>query len=158
MASDQRSLLSTKLFLASRLMSMRAQAQSRADQEACWQGAAELAVRARSLLLETIAGFYQHKKSKPENLEALIRLVGEEASEVQQLQELAVDSSSWWQQISRIEKALLSADRSHAKPIEDNMIMAVDTTTDPRSPELIQRAIADLKHFLESLAERHDEF
>ena len=100
MASQWHSLVSQKLFLARTLLQpldrptdeAQEQRPNEAEQalrrEAAIQGAIELLLRSRKLLLVMVARLYQRKSEEPSTLDELVALIGPEPSEVGRLKEL----------------------------------------------------------------------
>lgn len=158
MASQWHSLISQKVFLAKTLISQRDRADSIPAQEACWHGAVELSLRARSLVLIMITRFYQNKQSEPPNLEALRALFGDEVAEIAELEALAASGSNWWVHLSQLEHYQTHPPAAK-KTVSDENIIAVAADTGPdRSSETLGQALTDLKHFIDALEERHSEW
>jgi len=158
MASQWHSLISQKVFLAKTLISQRDRADSLPAQEALWQGAVELSLRARALVLIMITRFYQDKQSEPQNLEALRALFGDEAAEIGELEALAASGSNWWIYLSQLER-YQTRPPAAKKTVSDENIIAVAADTGPdRTSEALSQALTDLKHFIDALEERHSEW
>lgn len=158
MASQWHSLVSQKVFLAKTLLSQRDRSDSVPAQEACWQGAVELTLRARQLVLVMIARLYQDKQSEPTSLEALRALLGDNSPEVAELESLSTSSSNWWVYLSELEHHQTHPPAPKKAASDENIIaVAADTGPDRSSPGLNQ-ALADLKHFIDTLEERHSEW
>lgn len=158
MASQWHSLVSQKVFLARTLLSERDQSDSVPGREALWQGAVELALRSRHLLLIMISRFYQDKKSEPENLDALRALLGDQVPEIAELEALSTGASNWWVYLSELEHYQTRPPVAK-KTVSDENIIAVAADTGPdRTSKALGQALADLKHFTDALEERHSEW
>lgn len=158
MASQWHSLISQKIFLARTLLSQRDQSDSIPAQEALWQGATELSLRSRQLLLTMIARFYQDRKSEPKSLGALRELLGDEVPEIAELEALATGSANWWGYLEQLEH-YQSRPAAPKKTISDENIIAVAADTGPdRSSRTLNQALTDLKQFTDALEERHSEW
>lgn len=158
MASQWHSLISQKVFLARTLLTQRDAADSRPVQEALWQGAAELAIRSRQLVLVMIARFYQDKKSEPVSLENLRALLGDDIPEIAELEALASGSSNWWLYLSELEH-YLTRPPAAKKTVSDENIIAIAADNGPdRSSQTLVQALATIKQFTDVLEERHSEW
>lgn len=162
MASQWHSLVSQKLFLARTLLDdsgTPADApHSALRQEAALQGATELLLRARRLLLVMVARLYQQRSGEPDNLEALADLVGTETSELGQLQELARQGSSWWNHLEQLE-AVQSRPPATKKTVSADNIIAVSAAAGPdRSSAGLRATLDAMKKFADDLEERHSEW
>lgn len=158
MASQWHSLISQKVFLAKSLLNHHGSLDSVTDREACWQGAVELGLRARSLVLTMIARFYQDKQSEPKNLEALRTLLGDGIPEIAELDALTAGGSNWWAYLSQLEQYQTQPPKPKKTVSEDNIIAVAADTGPDRSPEALKQALADLKQFTDVLEERHSEW
>lgn len=158
MASQWHSLVSQKVFLAKTLLSQRDLADTTPAQEALWQGAVELALRARQLLLLAIARCYQDRQSEPQSLEALRSLLGDTVPEIAELEGLNAGGSNWWVYLGQLEH-YQTRPPAAKKTVSDDNIIAVAADTGPdRSSKALSGALADLKHFTDALEERHSEW
>lgn len=158
MASQWHSLVSQKVFLAKTLLSQRDQPDSIPTQEALWQGAVELSLRSRQLVLIMITRFYQDKQSEPQSLEALRVLLGDNIPEIADLETLSTSASNWWVYLSQLEHHQTRPPVAK-KTVSDENIIAVAADTGPdRSSKALGQALADLKHFTDALEERHSEW
>lgn len=158
MASQWHSLISQKIFLARTLLSQRDRSDSIPTQEALWQGAVELSLRARQLVLVMVARFYQDKQSEPASLEALRALLGDQVSEISELEGLAASGSNWWVYLSQLEH-YQTRPPAPKKTVSDENIIAVAADTGPdRSSGTLGQALTNLKHFIDALEERHSEW
>jgi len=170
MASQWHSLVSQKLFLAKTLLGQldlpaaaangqpAPEAEQALRREAAIQGAVELMLRSRHLLLVMIARLYQERNAEPESLEELAALIGAETSEVTRLRGLASESGSWWNHLDQLE---LSQSRPPAtrKTVTDDNIIAVSAETGPdRSVSGLLKTLGSLKHFSDDLEEQHSEW
>jgi hypothetical protein len=105
-----------------------------------------------------IARLYQNKKSEPVSLEALRSLLGETAPELTELEALSAGASNWWVYLSELEH-YQTRPPAPKKAASDENIIAVAADTGPdRSSSALNQALADLKHFTDTLEERHSEW
>lgn len=164
MASQWYSLVSQKLFMARVLLRQANDAQPGDDasgslqREAGIQGAIELALRSRRLLLIMIAKLYQQKNSDPESLEALAAVLGEENPETYELVRLAQEAGSWWNQLDQLEAAQ-SRPPATRKTVSAENIIAISADSGPdRSVPALCKVLEALKQFADTLEERHSEW
>ncbi|TGN41213.1 DUF6586 family protein [Marinobacter confluentis] len=158
MASQWHSLVSQKVFLARTLLSQRDRVDSVHGQEAMWQGAVELALRSRQLLMVMVARLYQEKRAEPGSLDALRALLGENIPEITELEALDAGASNWWVYLNQLEH-YQTRPPAAKKTVSDENIIAVAADTGPdRSSKALEQALADLKHFIDALEERHSEW
>ena len=170
MASQWHSLVSQKLFLARTLLgpldNSTAEDQERnpneAEQalrrEAALQGAIELLLRSRKLLLIMIARLYQRKSEEPESLDELSSLIGPEPSEVGRLRELENQAGSWWNHLEQLERAQ-SSPPATKKTVSAENIIAVSADLGPdRSSSALLTTLTAVKHFADDLEEQHSEW
>ena len=170
MASQWHSLVSQKLFLAKTLLgqldlpalSANGQPAPEAEQalrrEAAIQGATELVLRSRRLLLVMIARLYQERNAEPETLEELAALIGADANEVYRLRDLASEAGSWWNHLDQLEQSQ-SRPPATRKTVTDDNIIAVSAETGPdRSATGLLKTLGALKHFADDLEEQHSEW
>lgn len=158
MASQWHSLISQKVFLARTLLSQRDRSDSVPLQEALWQGAVELALRARQLVIVAIARFYQDKQGEPENLEALRVLLGDDIPEIAELEALAGGASNWWLYLNQLGRHQTRPPQAKKTVTDDNIIAVAADTGPDLSSEALAQALTDLKHFTDVLEERHSEW
>ncbi len=170
MASQWHSLVSQKLFLAKTLLRQldlpalaangepAPEAEQALRREAAIQGAIELVLRSRKLVLVMIARLYQERNAEPESLEELAALIGADASEVDRLRNLARESGSWWNHLDQLEQSQ-SRPPATRKTVTDDNIIAVSAETGPdRSAAGLLRTLGALKHFADDLEEQHSEW
>ncbi|MEE3170807.1 MAG: DUF6586 family protein [Pseudomonadota bacterium] len=168
MASQWHSLVSQKLFLAGTLLRQIERAaeagagaagtEQALQREAALQGAIELMLRGRQLLLVMIARLYQDKSGQPDTLGALGTLIGKESSEVIRLRELEQTAGSWWNHLDQLET---SQGRPPAtrKTVSAENIIAISTETGPdRSVSALLETLAAIKQFANELEEQHSEW
>src|SRR5690606_1076534 len=103
MASQWHTLVTQKLFLARQLTDATASIETAAGREAAIQGATELVLRARRLMLVMIARLYQQKQGEPASLDELATLLEIHAPEVAELQALSRQAGSWWNHLDQLE-------------------------------------------------------
>jgi len=170
MASQWYSLVSQKLFLARTLLGQidapvepsEVTAASEPEQalrrEAIIQGATELMLRSRKLVLVMIARFYQHKQDDPSSLEQLAALIGEDAREVDRLRELEKMAGSWWNHLDQLE-AVQGRPSAQRKTVSAENIIAVAADTGPdRSAAALHKTLTAMKNFADNLEEQHSEW
>lgn len=158
MASQWHSLVSQKIYLAKTLLTHRDGAEPVAFQEALWQGAVELSLRSRQMLLVMVTRFYQDKQSEPGSLEELRVQLGDDIPEVAELDVLAKGASNWWVYLSQLEH-YQTRPPTPKKTVSDENIIAVSVDNGPdRSSKALLQALTDLKHFTDALEERHSEW
>ncbi len=170
MASQWHSLVSQKLFLAKTLLqqletpfvSNQGQPVSEAEQalrrEAAIQGAIELGLRSRKLLLVMLARHYQQRQAEPASLEALAELIGQETSEVQHLTLLSRQAGSWWHHLDQLEHAQ-SRPPAPRKSVSTDNLIAVSVADGPdRSAAGLAKSLDAMKRFADDLEERHSEW
>jgi len=170
MASQWHSLVSQKLFLARTLLQpldrptdeALEQRPNEAEQalrrEAAIQGAIELLLRSRKLLLVMVARLYQRKSEEPSTLDELVALIGPEPSEVGRLKELEQRSGSWWNHLEQLERAQ-SRPPATKKTVSEENIIAVSADSGPdRSSAALMETLTAVKHFADDLEEQHSEW
>lgn len=170
MASQWHSLVSQKLFLAKTLLGQldlpalaanggaAPEAEQALRREAAIQGAIELVLRSRRLLLVMIARLYQERNAEPESLAELAALIGADANEVYRLRALASETGSWWNHLDQLEQSQ-SRPSAARKTVTDDNIIAVSAETGPdRSASGLLKTLGALKHFADDLEEQHSEW
>lgn len=170
MASQWHSLVSQKLFLARTLLGQmdrptvegEEQPSNEAEQalrrEAAIQGAIELLLRSRKLLLVMIARLYQRKSEEPATLDELAALIGPEPSEIGRLRELEQRSGSWWNHLEQLERAQ-SRPAATKKTVSSENIIAVSADSGPdRSSAALLKTLNAVKHFADDLEDQHSEW
>ncbi|MBK1872117.1 MULTISPECIES: DUF6586 family protein [Marinobacter] len=166
MASQWYSLVSQKLFLASTLLDVAAQAAAtgssaptqKLQQEAATQGSIELLLRAKQLLLAMIARLYQKRPNRPLSLAELANLIGDEATEIEFLTTLERDSRSWWSHLDQLETAQNNPPATR-KTVNSENIIAVSAETGPdRSAQALRKTLKAIKQFTDNLEAQHGEW
>ena len=170
MASQWHSLVSQKLFLARTLLGQldRAtapnnepapnEAEQALRREAAIQGATELLLRSRGLLLVMIARLYQKKSAEPSTLDELAKAIGEESNEVNRLREIEHSAGSWWNHLDQLEMAQ-GRPPATRKTVSTENIIAVSADSGPdRSVPALLKTLNALKHFADDLEEQHSEW
>ncbi|MDC0662181.1 DUF6586 family protein [Marinobacter sp. SS21] len=158
MASQWHTQISQKLYLAKTLLAHRETTSNPAEQEAASQGAIELILRARVMVLTLIAELYQHKGTTPSNLANLTTLIGPDAPEAVELESLTRQPANWWSQLDQLDRAL-GQPPAKKKSVSDDNIIAVSVDTGPdRSTAMLQNIITAMKLYADSIAERHQEW
>ncbi len=166
MASQWYSLVSQKLFLASTLLNKLESATGdetaprhpAADKEALSQGATELLLRARRLLLIMIARCHQRKKETPESLAELEALFPYEVHEVALLKELSETAGSWWHHLDQLESALSQPPVTRKNVTTENII-AISVEQGPdRSVEGLKQTLTAMTRFARSIEDQHGEW
>ncbi|MBE0485325.1 DUF6586 family protein [Marinobacter sp.] len=166
MASQWYSLVSQKLFLANTLLAKlgpdadcgNTGQNSTAEREALSQGATELILRARQLLLIMIARCHQHKAAKPVSLAELGALFPYEVHEVQLLKQLSETPGSWWCHLDQLEAAL-SQPPVTRKNVTDENIIAISVDQGPdRSFAALQTTLTAITTLAKSIEDQHSEW
>ncbi len=158
MASQWHSLVSQKIFLARTLLGQLDEIDNVPMREALIQGAVELTLRARKLVLVMVARMYQDKLGQPDSLAALTELLGNEIPETTELNQLAGENNSWWNHIEQLERHQ-SNPPAAKKSVSDENVIAVSVDSGPdRSKQAIERSLSAIKHFTDTLEERHSEW
>lgn len=170
MASQWHSLVSQKLFLARTLLGQLEsvsgsdpntavpEAEQALRREAAIQGATELMIRSRTLLLGMIARLYQHKSAEPSTLAELAVVVGETPNELQRLRELEQQAGSWWNHLDQLETAQSRPPAPRKTVSEDNIIAVAAETGPDRSAAALLKTLGAMKNFANDLAEQHSEW
>lgn len=174
MASQWHSLVSQKLFLARTLLSQLdsdtaslsggpggrpvSEAELALGREAAIQGAIELLLRSRRLLLVMIARLYQKRNEEPATLDELALLIGEEPSEVARLRELENRPDSWWNHLDQLEVAQCRPPTTR-KSVSAENIIAISANAGPdRSAQTLRQTLSTMKNFADDLEELHSEW
>lgn len=158
MASSWHSLVSQKIFLARTLLGQLDESENFPVREALAQGAIELALRARKLVLIMIARMYQDKQAKPDSLDALTELLGDSIPETAELKRLANEANSWWNHLEQLEQHQGNPPTAK-KTVSDENVIAVSVDTGPdRSKPALEQTLNAIKHFTDTLEERHSEW
>ena len=158
MTSQWHSLISQKIFLAKTLLSERDRQASIPLQEALWQGATELSLRSRQLLLVMLARIYQDKQSEPISITELRDLPGEAIPEIAELETLATSPESWWVHLDQLGHHQTRPPKAK-KTINDDSIIAVSVDNGPdQSSAALHQALDQLNHLTDVLADRHSEW
>ncbi|SNC67152.1 hypothetical protein SAMN04487881_1848 [Marinobacter sp. es.048] len=170
MASQWHSLVSQKLFLARTLLGQldqptvegEGQSPNEAEQalrrEAAIQGAIELLLRSRKLLLVMIARLYQRKSEEPATLDELASMIGAEPNEIGRLRELEKRSGSWWNHMEQLERSQ-SRPPETKKTVSAENIIAVSADSGPdRSSAALLKTLSAVKHFADDLEDQHSEW
>lgn len=158
MASQWQTLVSQKLYLAKTLLAAQERCEHQAEREASNQGAIELLLRSRQLLLAMIADFYQHRHQQPRSLQELLNLVGHDAPEVIELDTLSRQRDSWWHRLEELEAAQGKPPAKQKSVSADNIIAVAAASGPDRSSETLQDVIGSMKLFSDTVAERHNEW
>lgn len=160
MFSKWHSLAQQKLFLARELIK---DAVSRPDspvtlQEAHRQGAVQLMLQARRLMLVVVAQLYQHRVEQVASLDALAQWVGEDNSDYEALLTLSRQSGSWWYRLEQYAGWFERPVPERKVVSDDNLIaFAADTGPDVSYEQLLS-VIDAAKAWLHALMERHGEW
>ncbi|WP_245725996.1 DUF6586 family protein [Marinobacter mobilis] len=158
MASQFQTLVSQKLFLAKTLLAVQEQSDQPAEREAANQGASELMLRARQLLLAMIAELYQHRRSVPQNLAELNALISDEAPEIAELAHLARLKESWWSRLDELEASQTKPPEKQKTVSAENIIAVAVASGPDKSIEALKSIIEPMKQFADTVAERHNEW
>ncbi|MDK9557355.1 hypothetical protein QQF73_06930 [Marinobacter sp. M216] len=126
--------------------------------EAAIQGAIELLLRSRRLLLAMIARFYQKRNGEPSTLDELASLIGEGPSDIARLRDLEQRPDSWWNHLDQLEMSQ-SRPPVNRKSVSEENIIAVSADTGPdRSAQALRRTLGAMKNFADDLEEQHSEW
>ncbi len=126
--------------------------------EAAIQGAIELALRSRNLILVMVARLYQKTSEEPASLDELASLIGTEPNEVHRLRELAQLPKSWWNHLDQLEQSQ-SRPPATRKTVSAENIIAVSADSGPdRSAAALLKTLNAVKHFVDDLEEQHSEW
>lgn len=170
MASQWHSLISQKLFLARTLLGQLQQSAAQGDQpslneaqqamarEASIQGAIELLLRSRQLVLVMVARLYQKKSEEPATLDELAALIGPDQSEISQLRDLEQRPGGWWNHLEQLERSQ-SRPPVPKKTVSAENIIAVSADSGPdRSAKALLETLNAIKHFADDLEHQHSEW
>lgn len=166
MASQWYSLVSQKLYLASTLLARlesdatndNAGRNLTADKEALSQGATELLLRARQLLLVMIARCHQHKGETPGSLTELEALSLYDVHEVQLLKQLSETPESWWHHLDQLEAALSQPPVTRKNVTSENII-AISVEQGPdRSVAGLKKTLAEITRLARNIEDQHSEW
>ena len=158
MASQWHSLISQKIYLANVLLDQHSSDAPVTTREALWQGAAELGLRSRQLLMVMIARFYQAKKAEPKSFDELKATLGDSTPEITELEALGGASGNWWSYLNQIESHQQQPAAPKKTVSEENIIAIAADTGPDRSPQALKDALTELKHFIDVLEDRHSEW
>lgn len=158
MASPWHSLVSQKIFLARTLLGQLEGNNNVPVQEALIQGSIELALRARKLVLVMIARMYQDRQGQPDSLAALAELLGDNIPEMAELDQLATEANSWWNHLEQLERHQGNPPAAK-KTVSAENVIAVSADPGPaRSKQALEQTLSAMKHFTDTLEERHSEW
>ncbi|BES71985.1 hypothetical protein RE428_30030 [Marinobacter nanhaiticus D15-8W] len=158
MASQWPSFTKQQVFLATTLIRVAERQAQAAEREAATQGAVALLIEARTALLRLVADIYQVRNAAPRGLDELADLLAGDQAELNELRSLAADPGSWWQHIEFMVQAQQRPSERKSPAERENMIaVAADSGPDRSVAALLETAKA-LKHYVEMILERHDEW
>lgn len=160
--SGQCSLLREKLTLARevlRLAGETAHQNTVTTNEGLTQGAIALVGEARTVLLGLVAGTCPGLEDfEGESLAELLSVAGEETpGELQVLEGLAREPSSWWVQLDSLLARQRAPGNRSGRPRDEDLIAVADTGPD-RSPEALLGLIRHFRDYFETFVERHDQW
>jgi hypothetical protein len=158
MAATWHSHLAGKLALAQTLLRLAISSNQSLQQEACKQGAIELMLRSRKLLLYTLAVCYQQRNGKPQSVDQLAQLIGADAPEVQQLLALQSSTDSWWSHLEQLKEAQNRPPAAKKTVSNDNIIAITAAVGADRSIAAVQASLSALKQFSADVEARHSEW
>ncbi|MGP4844950.1 DUF6586 family protein [Marinobacter sp. 1Y8] len=159
MASDWPSFAKQKIYLASSLLRLSNGQTDAPAREAVIQGAIALLGEARKSLLGLIADAYQVRKAQPQTLDELETLLENTCAELEELRQIAGDHASWWQHIEQLTALQQRPAKVQNKAIAQDNLIAVSAVTGPdRSLDALQASAQALKHYIDSVVERHAEW
>ncbi len=157
MSAQWQTLVSQKIYLASHLARLARDQATATDQEATLQGAVELALRSRRLLLVLVARFHQHKQATPGSVEELCALIAD-TPDAGLLTGLANTPGSWWQHLDALERAQSEPPRQQKTVSEENVIAVSAAAGPDRSTDGLLETLAAMKAFMNDLSNRHAEW
>lgn len=160
MASQWHSLVSQKLFLAKTLLA-RVEHDAAAtvpEQEAQLQGAIELLLRARELLLVMIARCHQNKVDRPASIDELEALFPYPIAEAEKLRELSETTGSWWQHLNQLEAAAAEPPKTRKTVTEENIIAVSADLGPDRSVQTLNKILAAMTGLAREIDEQHSEW
>ncbi|MBY5962280.1 DUF6586 family protein [Marinobacter nauticus] len=160
MASQWHTLVSQKLFLAKTLLVRVEQdeAANAPEREAQLQGAIELLLRARGLLLVMIARCHQNKVDRPASIDELEALFPYAIAEGGMLKELAETPGSWWQQLNQLEAAAGEPPKTRKTVTEENIIAVSADQGPDRSVQALNKILAAMTVLTREIDEQHSEW
>lgn len=165
MAQQWPFLVNEKLFLARTLLerleqtpNSSAAAMPIAEQKALEQGAIELLLRGRQLLLIAIARLHQNKTAMPASIEQLEALFPYPVAETEQLREFAATAGSWWQHLAELEAALSKPSEATKHKASDNLIAVSADHGPDRSCKALRNSLSAMAQFVRVLTEQHSEY
>lgn len=159
MAATWHSHLSGKLALAQSLLRV-----AEADDcqplllQACKQGAIELMLRSRQLLLQTLAHCYQQRNAQPQTVAQLAQLIGEQALEVDQLAQLQSAPYSWWCHLQQLDDWQSHPPAARKTISDDNIIAVAPAAGADYSLTAIQASLTAFIQFAADVKARHSEW
>lgn len=157
MSSQWQSLVSQKIYLATQLVRSARNQASATEQEACIQGAIELSLRARQLLLALVARYHQDKHAMPTSLAELSTLIAD-TPDAEVLGKLSRTPDSWWHRLDQLELSQSQPPKQQKSVSEDNVIAVSAAAGPDRSAEGLLDTLAAMKTFVNDLGERHAEW
>lgn len=159
MASDWPSFAKQKVYLVSSLLRLSTEQADAPAREAVVQGAIALFEEARESLLALIADAYQMRNAQPQTLDDLEALLDSNCTELEELRQLAQDHTSWWQHIEQLAAYQQQPKKAQHKAVAQDNLIAVSAIAGPdRSPDALQTSVQALKHYIDSVVERHAEW
>ncbi|HEV8078827.1 MAG TPA: hypothetical protein VGP45_10620 [Marinobacter sp.] len=158
MAAAWHSHLAGKLALAQALLKLAVNSNQPLQQEACKQGAIELMLRSRRLLLFTLAGCYQQRNGQPQSIDQLGKLIGTDAPEVQQRLALQAGADNWWNHLEQLEEVQNRPPATKKTVSNDNIIAITAAVGADRSLASVQASLSALKQFSVDVEARHSEW
>lgn len=157
MSAQWQSLVTQKIYLASQLASLARDQAAATEREACLQGAIELSLRARQLVLVLMARYHQEKQAMPASPEELIALIPD-TPDAEMLANVAHTPGSWWHHLEQLALSQ-SQPPKQQKTVSEENIIAVSAASGPdRSAEGLLETLAAMKSFVTDLGERHAEW
>ena len=157
MSAQWHSLVTQKIYLASQLAALSQAQTSATEREACLQGAIELSLRARQLVLVLIARYHQEKQAMPTSPEDLIALIPD-TPDASMLADVAHTTGSWWHHLEQLALSQSQPPKQQKSVSEENIIAVSAAAGPDRSPESLLDALAAMKSFVTDLGERHAEW
>lgn len=157
MSAQWQTLVTQKIYLASQLATLSQNQATATEREACLQGAIELSLRARQLVLVLIARYHQEKQAMPASPEDLIALIAG-TPDAEMLADVSRTPGSWWQHLEQLALSQSQPPKQQKSVSEENIIAVSAASGPDRSADGLLDALAAMKSFVTDLGERHAEW
>ena len=167
MAARQYSVVSQKLYLAGALLTQQEQIENSGgtgsvpvsvQKQALGQACAEMLLRARQALLTLVAHYHQHKQASPRTLEELEALFSYPVPDLEAIQQLTTAPDSWWNHLTRLEKALNEPVVPNKPATTENVIAVSSEPEADFSVAALEQTRNAMAAFSRALSEQHNEW